>query len=344
MRHAVILAGGSGTRLWPMSTRAWPKQFAAIPSGGETLLAATVARARAIAGDRIMIVTGEDIAPATRVAAPGIELLIEPAARNTAAAIGLAAKAIFDRDRNASIVVLPADHYVRDREGMTEAIDRALAAAEFTNAIVLVGIKPTRPETGYGYLELDFHPAQSGEKLPSALESLSAAWPVARFMEKPCLADAERYASNHLYLWNAGIFCFTANRVLAELDHHLPAIGRSLRDGASTYSSLASISFDKGVLEKTDLIGAVPADVGWNDVGSWDAIANVSENGHGNAIAIDCEDSIFLSDDGLIAAVGVKGLVIVKYGDAVLVVPKDQAQRVREVVEKIGIAGLSQYL
>lgn len=338
MRHAVILAGGSGTRLWPASRRACPKQFRRITKDGDTLIEGAVARARAIADDRIMIVTAAELAQLTRHAAPGAEVIVEPAARNTAAAIGLAANAIIKRDSNASIVVLPADHYVQDREGLTDALDQALAAAELADAIALVGIKPARPETGYGYLEL------------AAPWKDRTVWPVTRFIEKPVLADAERYVASDHHLWNAGIFCLTARRAITELDRHLPAIGWAAR-GSLTYTELPSISFDKGVLEKTDRIVAVPADVGWNDVGSWAAIAEVRDHDNcGNvvdeqAITIDCEDSIVLSDGaGMVAVVGVKGLVVVKFGDAVLVVPKDQAQHVREVVEALGARGLAHYL
>jgi mannose-1-phosphate guanylyltransferase len=225
-----------------------------------------------------------------------------------------------------------------------------LLAAEITDAIALVGIKPTRPETGYGYLELDFLPPP--DVLPSAIEAVAvAAWHVTRFIEKPCLADAERYVSDHRYLWNAGIFCLTAKRAITELDRHLPAIGWAVRGGPLAYAELPSISFDKGVLEKTKRIVAVSADVGWNDVGSWAAIAEVRDHdARGNvvdeqAIAIDCEDSVVLSDgDGMVAVVGVSGLVVVKFGDAVIVIPKDQAQRMREVVEALSARGLERYL
>jgi mannose-1-phosphate guanylyltransferase len=347
MRHAVILAGGSGTRLWPASRRERPKQLLALASDDEPMLAAAVALAREVA-DRVLIVTAESQVEATLAAVPNVELIAEPMGRNTAAAIGLAGATIAGRDTHATIVVLPADQHVRDREGMAAALDVCLSAAERADAIALVGIPPTRPETGFGYLEMAAGPSDGIR-------------PVLRFVEKPDRKTAEQYVASGRHLWNAGIFCLTARRLLAELDEHLPLTAATVRqivrdnglvvDPRGLYESLPSISFDHGVMEKTDRVVAVPAAVGWNDVGSWAALPDVrGTDAAGNTVTpttvvIDGTGNVVLSDDDtLIATVGVSDLVVIKSGDAILVVKKDQAQRVREIVDALGARGLTRYL
>ncbi len=347
MRYAVILAGGSGTRLWPASRRARPKQLLALARDDEPLLAAAVSLAREVA-DHVLIVTAESQMDGTLAAAPNVGLIAEPLGRNTAAAIGLAGATIAERDPHATIAVLPADQHVRDRDGMAAALDACLSAAERTDAIALVGIPPTRPETGFGYLEMAAGPSDGVR-------------PVLRFVEKPDRATAERYVASGRHLWNAGIFCLTARRLLSELDTHLPQTAATVRqivrdnglvlDPRGLYESLPSVSFDHGVMEKTDRVVALPAAVGWNDVGSWAAIPDVrgtDEDGNtviGQAVMVDGSGNVVMSDDGtLIAMVGVSDLVVVKSGDAILIVRKDQAQRVREVIEALSAQGLSRYL
>ena len=348
MRHAVILAGGSGTRLWPASRRARPKQLLALARDDEPMLAAAVSLAREVA-DRVLIVTAESQVEATLAAVPNVELIAEPMGRNTAAAIGLAGATIAERDPHAMIAVMPADQHVRDRDGMAAALDACLSAAERTDAIALVGIPPTRPETGFGYLEMAAGPSDGIR-------------PVLRFVEKPDRATAERYVASGRHLWNAGIFCLSARRLLAELDTHLPLTASVVRqivhdnglvvDPRGLYEELPSISFDHAVMEHTSgQVVAVPAAVGWSDVGSWAAIPEVrGTDADGNTIAgaaivIDGSGNVVVSDDGtLITTVGVSDLVVVKSGGAILVVRKDQAQRVREVVEALSARGLSRYL
>jgi mannose-1-phosphate guanylyltransferase len=345
VRHAVILAGGSGTRLWPASRRARPKQLLALGASPEVMVAAAVELGRRVAAD-VAIVTAESQVVATRSAVPDVELIVEPVGRNTAAAIGLAAAILARRDPDASIVVLPADQHVADRAGLASVLEIALAAAEQADVIATIGIPPTRPETGFGYVEL------TATAIPGAVQ------PIARFVEKPDLATAERYVASGRYLWNAGIFCARAQRLLAELDRQLPETAKAVREIANDpasarerYQALPSVSIDHGVMEKAERVVTVPAAVGWDDVGSWAAIPAIrGADSHGNTIAgtavvIDGDNNVVISDDAtLIATVGVSDLVVVKHGDAILVIPKSAAQDVRKVIDALSARGLARYL
>jgi mannose-1-phosphate guanylyltransferase len=293
-----------------------------------------------------MIVTAASQVVATRAVVPDVELVAEPMGRNTAAAIGLAAAILAARDPDASLAVLPADQHVKDRAGLAAALDTALTAAERDGVIATIGITPTRAETGFGYLELAAAP-QAGEVMT-----------VSRFVEKPDRETAERYVAGGRHLWNAGIFCATARRLLAELDTHLPAIGSAVRAIAADpsraealYPELPSISIDHGVMEKAANVVTVSASVGWDDVGSWAALPAVQSsdaNGNtivGEAIVLDGSGNIISTDDGtLVAIVGVSDLVVVKHGDAILVIRKEAAQDVRKVIDALSERGLQRYL
>jgi mannose-1-phosphate guanylyltransferase len=345
VKHAVILGGGSGTRLWPASRQARPKQILPLAPDGSTLLGAAVKRGQSVA-DSVMIVTADAQVEATAAIAPGAKIIGEPMGRNTAAALGLAAAHHERLDPAAVMVVLPADQFVADEAGLSALLARGLAAAEQDDVIGTIGIRPTHPETGFGYLEIDAGNAHDGVV------------PVKRFVEKPDRKTAELYLESGRFLWNAGIFCVTARRLLAELEAHLPATAAAVRDiaagkvdAATVYATLQPISIDHAVMEHADRVVTIAASVGWDDLGSWaalPALRGADEHGNttaGQVVAVNSSSNVLLSDDDtVLATYGVSDLVVVKSGNAILVIRKDQAQEVRKVVDALSARGLTRYL
>jgi mannose-1-phosphate guanylyltransferase len=356
MRHAVILAGGSGTRLWPASRRARPKQFLELGTG-ESLLAAAVRRARAAIDGEVLVVTAEEHADEVRAHAGDVTVLGEPMPRNTAAALGLAIVHLLARDPEAVIGAIPADAYIGDEVAFADVLARAFDVATRTDHICTVGLVPTRPETGFGYLELG---GNADVGVPGVRE-------VARFVEKPDADTAEMYVADGRHLWNGGMFFVDAERLaddlaklLPELWHGLERIAVALAAGGTdgeldaitreVYERLPTVSIDHGVMEQAAGVVTIPAEVGWSDVGSWAAFADLqAADPHGNVVLGDAtiaggERNLVVASDGVIALVGVSDLIVVQSGDAVLVVPRDRAQDVRVAVEALQRAGLGRYL
>ena len=364
----VVMAGGSGTRFWPLSRKARPKQFLALV--GETpLLAATVARLPPLAKlDRTFVACGPAHAAAVRRILPDLpkdNLLVEPCARNTAPCVGLAALHVSRLDRKGVMAMLPADHHVARPAAFREALKAAAEVAQ-GGAIATIGVKPSRPETGYGYLKvgerLDGPAAGAGKgarakpkPAPAKGDGGLAARRVARFVEKPDRATAERYLQDGGYLWNSGIFVFRADVILDEIRRTLPdlreqleridrAIGtpRAARALAEAFPRCPSISIDYGVMEKSDRIAVVPADFGWSDVGSFEALRDVRARdargnvAEGEAMIFDGKDNVVLGLPGRpLAVIGVDDLIVVDAGDAVLVCRRDRAQDVRKAVDEL---------
>ena len=345
--HAVLLAGGSGTRFWPLSRVQRPKQFLELVTD-RTLLADTYARIAPLCGPaHTWVVCGRTHAEAVRAGLPELpaaHVLIEPAARNTAPAIGLAAVRALREDPDAVLLVLPSDHHIAHPDRFREALRTAERAAH-QGDLVTLGIRPTRAETGYGYLR------RGAEREPGVFA-------VEAFVEKPDAATARIYLQDPRYSWNAGIFVFRADALLEALRRHLPAVHDGLqRIGADPESAgeifprLPSISIDYGVMEpesgSTRRIALVAADdLGWSDVGSFAALPEVREldaRGNalsGDALAIECTDCVVLSEGGrLVAALGLEGVCVIDSGDALLVIPRDRAQDVRAVVEALKAGG-----
>ena len=348
---ALILAGGGGTRLWPASRRSRPKQLLAL-GGAESLIAATFGRVSRILGvEQTLVVTAADQAEAMRAALPGLppeNLVAEPAARNTGPAVGLGAITAARRaGDDVRLAVIPSDAFIADEAEFGRVLGVALEQAAET--IVTVGLRPTRPETGYGYL-------QRGALVRDGV------YQVARFVEKPDAATAGHYLAAGDYLWNSGMFFFTARRLLDEARTHMPvlaAILAEIRQSAdpvatanSRYLAAPNISIDYGIMEKSSGIRVVPGDFGWNDVGSWSALGDIrAQDGAGNVALGDVvlravSGSVVVSEPGapMVGVVGVDDLVVVATKDAVLVVRKARAQEVRAVVDALVASGRNELL
>ncbi len=353
---AVIMAGGSGTRFWPLSRRCRPKQLLPL-LGGRSLLAATVERVLPLVGaQRTLVVTGADVAEAARADLPALSpgnVLAEPAGRDTAACVGWMAWRLAERYPEAVMLVVPADHVIPDGAAFRLALAAAAATAHARGGLVTIGFRPTRPETGYGYLEL-------GEAVGAV--GSHRVFRVARFVEKPQREAADRMLAAGNFRWNGGLFAWSVATIRDAIRTHLPELAAGLdalmADAAVSgeeaavarhYAALPRISIDFGVMEKAATVWAIAVEFDWSDVGSWAGLADVlapdgSEVRLGDVIGLDTGGSVLVSDGPTIAAVGIQDLVVVATPDAVLVVPKAQCQRVKELVELLRARGRTDLL
>ncbi len=349
-RFVVIMAGGRGERFWPLSRLSRPKHLLPIV-GDSPMLTQTVDRlAGLVPAQNILVITNREQVAAVTEAVPSLpreNVIAEPVGRDTAAAVGLAAVLVKQRDPEAVFAMLPADHVIHDRAGFQRILERAFLLAERRDVLVTIGIQPTEPATGYGYL-------QRGEILENIGDR--PAYAVRRFVEKPDLATAETYLASGDFLWNAGMFVWRVGVIEAALRRHTPDLAKGLRgmenDLAAgrplddvleaAYAGLQKISIDYAVMEKADNVATVESAFDWDDVGSWPASARhfpADDRGNvvrGDAVMENAGNNIVIGQKGkLIAALGVEDLIIVQTGDATLVCRRDQAQNIKSLVKRL---------
>lgn len=341
----VILSGGAGTRLWPASRSMYPKQL--LPLAGEkTMLQATALRIRGLenAGDHCLVVTNEahrfSVVEQLQAIEVRAELLLEPEGRNTAPAVALAALQAAESDPEAILLLMPADHVIRDVEAFRTAVEQGVAAAE-SGQLVTFGIVPTAPETGYGYIRAD---AGAGGVVP-----------VQQFVEKPDGKTARAYLDSGNYFWNSGMFLFSASAYLDELANAAPEIAASckksmqnksldgsfIRPDRDSFLACPADSIDYAVMEKSSNAAMIPLDAGWSDVGSWSALQDVTPSDadgnalNGDVLVHDCKDSFVQAESRLVAAVGLRDLIVVETKDSVLVADRHRSQQVKELVNQL---------
>ena len=343
--YAVIMAGGSGTRFWPASRRARPKQFLPI-AGGRSMIEETCLRLEGLVPlERVLVVTSGDLAPLVTECLPGLpreNVLVEPVGRNTAPCVALAALEIARRAPDSLHVVLPADHVIEPADEFRASLEAGGREAARAGRLVTLGVRPTFPATGYGYIEVAEELAQHGTY---------SAHRVARFVEKPDDARAREFVDSGRFLWNAGIFVWETKTVIEALRQHAPEILLPLEEAGRVqglediYPTLPAEPIDKAIMERAENRSVLPIEYGWNDVGAWTSLPDVAAlDSSGNCtaggallIAEDAAENIVFGEAGqLTALIGVRDLVVVRSGDAVLVCPKDRAQDVKRIVDQLG--------
>jgi mannose-1-phosphate guanylyltransferase len=357
---AVIMAGGVGTRFWPKSRGRSPKQFLEILSQG-TMIENTLERVKPLVEQNdVFVVTNRVQVELLRKLVPWIppdHLLAEPLGRNTAACIGLAALWIERINPEALMMVSPADHIVKNPEEFVRILRLALRVAEQKDALVTIGIKPTHPETGYGYIQ------SAEEEIDRNEFRQEGVYRVKTFAEKPNLETAERFLKSGDFFWNSGIFMWKARVILREIELHLPDLYEQLRDVAKTigtpgyeqtlehaYRIIRSISIDYGIMEQAGNVFVVKGDFGWSDVGSWDEVVRLtSKDANGNSLkglvfSLDSKNNYIDAGSKVVAALGIEDLIVIETDDALLICKKGKSQDVKEVVDYIRRKQMNDYL
>ncbi|HBE9335071.1 mannose-1-phosphate guanylyltransferase [Clostridioides difficile] len=354
--YNVIMAGGGGTRFWPLSRQEVPKQLINL-SGEDALINETINRIDSLAKkDDLFIVTNEKQLEAlkdiVKYKCLDSNILPEPCARNTAAAIGFAAFNIMKKYGDGVMCVYPADHYIKDEKEFKSILEKAIYIAENNDKLVTIGITPTFPSTGYGYINFNRE---------NTIEDV--AYEVVEFVEKPNYEIAKEYVNSKKYVWNSGMFVWKVSKILEDFKRYLPKVYEKLEDISKylgtkeemekikeIYPTIQSISIDYGIMERSNDVIVVPGDFGWNDVGSWDSLGAIyptDDEGNikrGENITIDTKNSIIYSDDKLISTIGISDLIVVSTNDAVMVCRKDKAQDVKKIVEQLKEEDRQEYM
>ena len=355
--YALIMAGGIGSRLWPMSRQKSPKQV--LPLMGEhSMFAMAVERLQPLLmPEDVLVVVGEeqvDLLKAEGTGVPDRNYVIEPAGRGTAPAIALSAIALRRRDPEAIMAVLTADHFIGDDEGFREVLKAAREVAA-QGHLVTLGITPSSPSTGYGYIERGQHLMQANDYL---------AYKVVAFREKPDLVTAKHFVTSGRHSWNSGMFVWKVARFLDELSRTMPEFYQQLMtiDAAldtpdydrvlrEVWQDVKTQTVDYGVMEKAREVAVIPAEFGWNDVGSWATLLEILDNDeHGNVIrhaeqvGVDTSNTLVFGRDRLVATIGLHDMIVIDAGDAILVCPKDRAQDVKKIVDDLKKNGKTRYL
>ncbi len=360
--YIVMMAGGVGSRFWPRSRAALPKQLINIFGGGSMLQMTYNRVADFVNPQNILVITNNDLVETVKEQLPNLpedNIIGEPFGRNTAPCVALAAEIIKARSGSDEdvMVVLPADHLIEDKVNFRKTIEAAAKYASQNDCLITLGIKPSYPETGYGYIQKD-------EKLPTIDFCDHEVYKVKTFAEKPNRETAEIFLKSGDFLWNSGMFIWMVKSIMREIDEQLPALSEALKkvrgklEGASlneaifdVYSKIKSISIDYGIMEKAEKVCVLETMFDWNDVGSWEAVYNITEKDkHRNAIVArdavvkDAKNNYVHSADKLVALINVENLIVVETEDALLICNKDDSQRVKEVVDALQRKELVRYI
>lgn len=334
----VVMAGGSGTRFWPKSTSKRPKQLLSFGKGeSHSLLAQTLARFNGIVPkNQSFVATTVSLSSAVKECVPGFEILAEPEGRNTAPCIYWAARRVAEKNPKGVMLIMPSDHLISDLSSFQKTLFEAIDWARSSQDLITLGVKPTRPETGYGYLSL-------GKKIQGNCQQVEA------FIEKPNHQKAWELFQEGNTLWNGGMFLWRADVILKAFDCSMPEMKKIWEENGRqlevAYPKLTATSIDYGVMEKADHVVTFPLDCGWDDLGSWTSLESVAKEfggqhevgvvSNGDVVSIDSTGNIIDAPGRLVALLGVKDLIVVEHGGAILVARKDQAQDIRQIVDLV---------